>query len=82
MKLLNFELVAPSFAIELVGLDFAWNLHNAGKFLSVNVNVENNTALMKWIVGGHPAIKYSGCSLIFSRRSIEIDAETVELNGW
>lgn len=140
MKLLNFELAAPSFAIELVGLDFVWDLHNAGRFLEISLDPENNTALMKWTVSGHPAAKYAGCSLIFSglqlliisardrdlplsedlcisgiskvhpdlhsefplrtkpqwsrgepfhllfefqsRRSIEIDAETVELAGW
>jgi hypothetical protein len=140
MKLLNFELAAPSFAIELVGLDFVWDLHNAGRFLEISLAPENNTALMKWTVSGHPAAKYAGCSLIFSglqllvvsardldlplsedlcvsgiskvlseprgespmrmkprwdeneafhllfefqsRRSIEIDAETVELVGW
>jgi|SRR5579859_4503479 len=66
MKLLNFELAAPSFAIELIGLDFVWDLHNAGKFLDVSVTAENNAALMKWTVSGHPAAKHSGCSLIFA----------------
>ena len=140
MKLLNFELAAPSFAIELVGLDFVWDLHNAATFLGVSLDAASNTGLMKWAVSGHPASRYQGCSLIFtglkllvvsardhdlplsedlclsgiskvlpdprtesplrmkpewnenepfhllfefqSRRSIEIDAETVELVGW
>jgi hypothetical protein len=140
MKLLNFELAAPSFAIELVGLDFVWDLHNAATFLGVNLDAASNTGSMKWAVSGHPASRYTGCSLIFtglkllvvsardhdlplsedlcvsgiskvlpdpltesplsmkpewnenepfhllfefqSRRSIEIDAETVELAGW
>ena len=140
MNLLNFELAAPSFAIELVGLDFVWDLHKAGRFLGIRLDAGNNTALMKWSVSGHPAAKYAGCSLIFtglkllvvsgrdddlplsedfcissiskvlpeprgesplrmkaqwnekepfhllfefqSRRSIEINAETVELAGW
>jgi len=140
MTLLNFELVTPSFAIELVGLDYVWDLHNAGRFLGVSLDAAKNTASMKWEVSGAPMGKYAGCSLMFaglkflvvsardhelplsedscisniskvlpdprlesplrmkaqwkedepfhllfefqSRRSIEIEAETVELAGW
>jgi hypothetical protein len=65
MKLLNFELAEPSFAIELIGLDFVWDLHNAGEFLGISLSTENNAGLMKWTVTGHPVAKYSGCSLVF-----------------
>jgi hypothetical protein len=66
MKLLNFELATPSFAIELVGLDFVWDLHNAGSFLGVSLDAQHNSALMKWTVTGHPSAKYAGCNLVFS----------------
>jgi len=38
MNLLNFELAAPSFTIELIGLDFVWDLHNAGRFLGIRLD--------------------------------------------
>jgi hypothetical protein len=65
MKLLNFELSEPSFAIELLGLDFVWDLHNKGDFVGLTINASDNTAVMTWIVGGHPAAMYSGCNLVF-----------------
>ena len=66
MKLMNFELSEPSFSVELLGLNFLWDLHNAGKFLGINVEASDNTAVMRWTVSGHPAAKYSGCNLVFT----------------
>ena len=65
MKLLNFELSKPSFAIELLGLGFVWDLHNKGDFVGLTINASDNTAVMTWSVGGHPAAMYSGCNLVF-----------------
>jgi hypothetical protein len=63
--MLSFELSQSSFAIELIGLGFVWDLHNAGQFLGVSVEVSDNTAIMSWRVSGHPAAKFSGCRLVF-----------------
>ncbi|HEY6305629.1 MAG TPA: hypothetical protein VI488_04110 [Candidatus Angelobacter sp.] len=65
MRMLNFELSASSFAVELVGLDCVWDLHNAGQFLGVNVAASDNTAIMSWRVSGHAVAKYSACRLVF-----------------
>src|SRR5438876_9553672 len=65
MKLLNFELSQPSFSIELIGLGFIWDLHNAATFLGTRVNPNDNTAVMSWKVKGQPAIKFRGCRLVF-----------------
>ena len=65
MKLLNFELSRPSFAIELLGLGFVWDLHNSGEFVGLALNANDNTAVLTWIVGGHPSAMYSGCNLVF-----------------
>jgi hypothetical protein len=140
MKILNFELSLPYHCIELRGLDFVWDLHNAGTFLGLTLNANDNTASMKWRVSGAPSTIFPGCELSFvglklliisardedlrysedltisgiskvtpgsaekweyrvrrewnssdpfhllfdfqSQRSIEIDADTVELIGW
>jgi hypothetical protein len=65
MKLLNFQLSEPSFAIELLGLGFVWDLHNSGDFVGLTINANDNCAVMTWNVGGHPSAMYSGCNLIF-----------------
>jgi hypothetical protein len=65
MKLLNFELSKPSFAIELLGLGFVWDLHNAGDFVGLNVSANDNTAVLTWTVSGHPAPAYSAAVLSF-----------------
>src|SRR5882762_5567533 len=65
MKLLNFELSKPCFAIELLGLGFTWDLHNSWRFVGLTINASDNTAVMTWIVGRHPAAMYSGCNLVF-----------------
>jgi len=65
MKLLNFELSKPAFAIELLGLGFTWDLHNSWRFVGLTINASDNTAVMTWIVDGHPAAMYSGCNLVF-----------------
>ena len=65
MKLLNFELSSPSFSIELIGLNFVWDLHNSGTFLGMNLDPNSNVAILSWRVTGHPAVKYSGCNLVF-----------------
>jgi len=65
MKLINFELSQPSFSIELIGLGYVWDLHNAGSFLGVTVDPTDNSAVMKWAITGHHATKYSGCNLVF-----------------
>ena len=65
MKLLNFELSSPHYAIELLGLGFVWDLHNAGKFLGIKITPSDNSATMTWRVTGHPASKYLGCNLVF-----------------
>jgi hypothetical protein len=66
MKLLNFELAQFSYAIELKGLGFIWDLHNSGEFLGLDLNPNKNAIVMKWRVGGHPSTQYSGCNLLFS----------------
>lgn len=66
MELVNFELSQPSFSIEFVGLGFVWDLHNSGKFLGITMNPDDNTAVMRWKVGGHPQTKYSACDLVFA----------------
>src|SRR5437773_10266591 len=75
MRFLNFDLSTPSFSIELIGLDFIWDLHNSGTFLGVTVNAADNTAIMRWTIDGSPAYKhfdrrpaskYSGCELVFT----------------
>lgn len=65
MKLLNFELSKPSFAIELLGLGFVWDLHNVGHFVGLTVSANDNTAVLTWTVSGHPAPMYSGYSVVF-----------------
>jgi len=66
MKLLNFDLSQPSFAIELIGLGFVWDLHNVGDFTSIAINPNDNAAVMCWaFASGHPSSKYSGCNLVF-----------------
>jgi len=65
MRLSNFELSAPSFSIELIGLDFIWDLHNAGDFLGIYLQTNDNSAIMTWKISGHPATKFSGCRLVF-----------------
>ncbi len=49
MKLLNFELSKPAFAIELLGLGFVWDLHNKGDFVGLTINASDNTAVMTWV---------------------------------
>ncbi len=66
MKLINFELAQPSYAIELNGLDFIWDLHNGGEFLGLDLNPNKNSILLKWRISGHPSSQYSGCHLLFS----------------
>ncbi len=66
MQLINFELAQPSYAIELNGLGFVWDLHNSGEFLGLYLNTIENAIVMKWRVGGHPSTQYSGCNLLFS----------------
>ncbi|HEV2201012.1 MAG TPA: hypothetical protein VGR73_14435 [Bryobacteraceae bacterium] len=66
MKLLNFKLAAPSFAIELIALDSVWDLHNAGVFLGFDFQTKDNTVVMRWNISDGPvAAKYSGCKLVF-----------------
>lgn len=66
MNLINFDLAQPSYAIELNGLGFVWDLHNSGQFLGLDFNPGKNAIVMKWRVGGHPSTQYSGCNLLFS----------------
>jgi len=75
MKLLNFDLSEPSFAIELVGLDFVWDLHNSGDFLGLELLAKDNTAIMRWAVDGYTAAKYSGCELVFRNLKLMIVSE-------
>ena len=80
MKLVNFELSEPAFAIELLGLGLVWDLHNAGTFLGLELNAADNTAVLRWNVSGHPSPKYSGCDLIFRNlRSVVISPRDAEL---
>ena len=80
MKLINFELSKPAFAIELLALGFVWDLHNVGTFLGLELNAAENTAVMRWNVSGHPSAKYSGCDLIFRNlRSVVISQRDAEL---
>jgi hypothetical protein len=65
MKLLNFELSSPSYGIELIGLGFAWDLHNAGIFSGIVVDADDNSVCMRWALSGHPITKFSGCPLLF-----------------
>ena len=65
MKLLNFGLSQPSFATELLALGYVWDLHNCCDFVGLTINADDNSAVMTWTAGGHPATMYSGCSLIF-----------------
>ena len=65
MRLVNFELSKPSYSIELIGLDTVWDLHNNGHFRGIDVNPNDNTAVMKWTLLGNTATTYSGCNLIF-----------------
>lgn len=65
MELVNFELAKPSFGIELIGLGFVWDLHNAANFLGITLDANDNSAAMKWSTSGHPAAKYKGCHLVF-----------------
>jgi hypothetical protein len=48
MNLINFELAQPSYAIELNGLGFVWDLHNSGEFLGLDFNTIENAIVMKW----------------------------------
>jgi hypothetical protein len=66
MKLINFELAQPSYAIELNGLGFVWDFHNAGEFLGIELNPSKNSILLKWRMSGHASSQYSGCHLLFS----------------
>jgi len=75
MRFLNFDLSIPSFSIELIGLDFTWDLHNSGTFLGLNLNAADNTVVMTWKVerrsadkyfGLRPESKYSRCKLVFT----------------
>jgi len=75
MRFLNFDLSEPSFSIELIGLDFTWDLHNSRIFLGLNMNAADNTSVMRWkferratvkYFGLHPVSKYSGCKLVFT----------------
>jgi hypothetical protein len=66
MKMLNFDLSSPSFAIELVGLGCVWDLHNAGQFLGLNIQASDNTATMTWRVSLNQSAAYSGCRLLFT----------------
>lgn len=75
MKLLNSELSEPSFAIELVGPGFVWDLHNSGDFLGLELRADDNTAIMRWTVGGYSAAKYSGCELVFRNLKLIIVSE-------
>ena len=75
MKFLNFELSKPSFAIELVGLGFVWDLHNSGDFLGLELRADDNTAIMRWTAGGYSAAKYSGCELILRNLKLMIVSE-------
>src|SRR5260370_38290435 len=67
MKFLNFDLEISStyYCIELRGLDFVWDLHNAGTFLGLTFNPNDNTASMKWRVSGAPSTTFAGCELSF-----------------
>jgi hypothetical protein len=75
MKLLDFELSKPSFAIELVGLGFVWDLHNSGDFLGLELRANNNTAIMRWTVGGYSTASYLGCELVFRNLKLIIVSE-------
>jgi len=66
MKLLNFQLSQPFISIHLLGLDFTWDLHNAGTFHGLKLNASDNTLVMSWSVEGNPAPKYSECDLVFT----------------
>jgi hypothetical protein len=66
MKLINFELSQPSYAIEMNGLGFVWDFHNAGEFLGIELNAGKNSILLKWRMTGQPSSQYSGCHLLFS----------------
>ena len=66
MKLINFELAQPSYAIELNGLGFVWDFHNAGEFLGLDLSPGKNSILLKWRMSGQPSSQYSGCHLLFS----------------
>jgi hypothetical protein len=56
----------PSYGIELNGLGFVWDLHNAGNYVGLDFNPTENAIIMKWRVGGHPSTQFSGCNLLFS----------------
>src|SRR5438093_281571 len=80
MELVNFELANPSFSIELFGLGFVWDLHNAATFLGITLDANDNSAVMKWSTSGHPAAKYNGCDLVFKDlENIVVSARDKEL---
>jgi len=66
MRFVNFELENSSFSVEILGLGYVWDLHNSGEFLGLQVCPDDNTALLRWMVTGNPAQKYSECILKFS----------------
>jgi len=65
MRLVNFELSKPSFAIELIGLGCTWDLHNSGTFVGAYLYAAENAMVMRWMVTNEPGAHYSGCDLVF-----------------
>ena len=65
MHLSNFDLSSQAFSIELIGLDFIWDLHNVGEFLGLRLQPDDNSAIMSWRISSHPSNKFSGCQLVF-----------------
>jgi hypothetical protein len=73
VKLLNFDLSSPNFTIELSSLGLNWDLHNFADFVGLELQPENNSAVMRWIVPdaknpwGCIDNKFQGCELRFSK---------------
>ena len=70
MRLLNFELGALPFGIELIGRDFFVDVHNTANFRSIVLDATTNAAVMTW----------DKCSLSFTGlKLLNISARDEEL---
>lgn len=80
MKLINFELSEPHFAIELIGMVEIWDLHNSLSFDGLNLSADSNTLVLQWAFEPQSNKTYRGCKLIFSGlKRLEISKRDDEL---